>query len=474
MGRRPKKKLPVLEQLEIIDIASEGKAIAKHDDMVVFVTNAIPGDVVDVRLSKKKKNFAEGSPVRFVRYSEDREEAFCEHFGSCGGCKWQMLPYERQLFYKNKQVVDNFERIGHVDLQSAEVKDILPCEKTKFYRNKLEYTFSSNRWFTQEELEEQDNIEDWNALGFHVPKRFDKIIDIKQCHLQEDPSNAIRLATREYASKHALTFYNARTHEGYLRNLIIRTASTGDLMVVLIVNYKDETAQEGVLTYLNEKFPEITSLMYVVNTKFNDSIHDQEVVLFAGKDHIIEEMEGLKFKVGPKSFYQTNSVQAYELYKITRDYAQLTGNEVVYDLYTGTGTIANFVAKQAKHVVGVEYVPEAIEDAKVNAALNGIENSSFFAGDMKDIFTASFIEENGKPEVIILDPPRAGIHKDVVDALFFAAPQRLVYVSCNPATQARDIELLSKHYKVTKMQPVDMFPQTHHVENVALLERITE
>ncbi len=471
MGRRPRKKLPVLEQLEIIDVAAEGKAIAKYEDMVVFVSNAIPGDVVDVQLTKKKKNFAEGSPVRFVRYSDERSEAFCEHFGACGGCKWQMLPYERQLFYKNKQVIDNFERIGKVDFADAKVKPILACEKTEFYRNKLEFTFSSNRWFTKEELDAEEEITDWNALGFHVPKRFDKIIDIHKCHLQTDPSNAIRLAARAYATEKGLSFHNARTHEGFLRNLIIRTASTGELMVIPIFNSDDKEDINGLLTHFRDTFPEISSLMYVVNTKLNDSIHDLDVHLFHGKDHIIEQMEGLKFKVGPKSFYQTNSEQAYELYKITRDYAQLTGEETVYDLYTGTGTIANFVAKKAKKVIGVEYVPEAIEDAKVNSDLNGIQNTAFFAGDMKDIFTNEFIEQNGRAEVIILDPPRAGIHKDVVDTLFFADPQRIVYVSCNPATQARDVELLSERYHVTKLQPVDMFPHTHHVENVVLLER---
>jgi 23S rRNA (uracil1939-C5)-methyltransferase len=380
-----------------------------------------------------------------------------------------MLPYEKQLFYKQKQVVDNFERIGRLDLNAVEVVPILAASRSEFYRNKLEFTFSNNRWYTKEELAETESITDWNALGFHVPKMFDKIIDIRKCHLQDDPSNEIRLFLRQYATDHQLTFHNPRTHRGYLRNVIIRTASTGDLMVILIVNSDEPEVLNPLLSALKVAVPQITSLMYVINSKFNDSIQDLDVSHFEGKDHLIERMEDLQFKVGPKSFYQTNSEQAYRLYCIAREFAGLTGSEVVYDLYTGTGTIANFVAAKAAKVVGVEYVPEAIEDAKVNSALNGIENTLFFAGDMKDVFTHDFIRANGKPDVIILDPPRAGIHTDVVKGLLFAAPQRIVYVSCNPATQARDIELLGEMYRLEKLQPVDMFPHTHHVENVALL-----
>lgn len=471
MGKR-NKQLPIIEQLEITDIAAEGKAIGKVDDLVVFVTNAIPGDVVNVQVTKKRKSFREGHPIEFTTLSPDRVEPVCEHFGTCGGCKWQMLPYPKQLHYKQKQIIDNFERLGKIDLSTVEVLPILGAPKTEFYRNKLEYTFSSNRWFTREELDSDQEITDWNALGFHVPKRFDKIIDINNCHLQASPSNDIRLALRAYASENNLTFYNARTHEGYLRNVIIRLGADKELMVVVIFNSEDPAARVGILNHLRDKFPEITSLMYVINEKFNDTIGDLQVELYKGKDHLIEKMEDLQFKVGPKSFYQTNSEQAFELYKITRDFAQLTGTETVYDLYTGTGTIANFVARQAKKVVGVEYVEDAIKDAKINSGLNNISNTKFYAGDMKDVFTKDFIEQNGKPEVIILDPPRAGIHPDVIKGLVYANPDRIVYVSCNPASQARDLQLLEESYKVVRVQPVDMFPHTHHVENVVLLERI--
>ena len=471
MGR--KKSTPItLHNLEIIDIAAEGKAIARHNDMVVFVTQAIPGDVVDVRLEKKRKSFAEGKPVAFHKYSSDRQDAVCQHFGHCGGCKWQMLPYEKQLFYKEKQVRDNFERIGHFNLSEVAFNPILGAPRSEYYRNKLEFTFSSNRWFTREELDASEEITDWNALGFHVPGMFDKIIDIQECHLQAEPSNAIRLAVRRIATELGLSFHNARTHNGFLRNIIIRTASTGELMVIVVFNSDQPENREALLSSLAAEFPGISSLMYVINTKLNDSITDLPVELYKGKDHMIERMENLQFKVGPKSFYQTNSEQAYELYKVAREFAQLSGNELVYDLYTGTGTIANFVAAQARRVIGIEYVPEAIEDAKVNAELNQLDNTLFYAGDMKDVLNADFIAKHGRPDVIILDPPRAGVHTDVIGAMLQAAPERIVYVSCNPATQARDLDLMRQHYRIERITPVDMFPHTHHVENVALLRRI--
>ena len=469
--KNKRNRYPKYEKLEIIDIAAEGKAIAKKDELVVFVTNAVPGDVVDVQINKRKKNYKEGYPTLFHKFSSERVEAFCEHFGVCGGCKWQMLPYEKQLFYKQKQVFEQLSHIGQLKL--PEINTILASANTRFYRNKLEYTFSNNRWLTQDELNSDINIDDRDvrALGFHIPRMFDRIVDIENCYLQAEPSNSIRLAIKKFCTENNYSFFNHRTKEGYLRNLIIRTASTGETMVILSVFYNDEEKLEALLNHVKEEFPEITSLMYVVNEKMNDTIADQEIKLFSGNNHIFEEMEGLRFKLGPKSFYQTNSTQAYELYKITRDYAELTGNEIVYDLYTGTGTIANFVASKAHKVVGIEFVPEAIEDAKINSQINNIENTSFFAGDIKDVLNTDFIMKHGKPDVIILDPPRAGLHKNVINSMLFAMPKRIVYVSCNPATQARDISLLDAKYKVIKIQPVDMFPHTHHVENIVLLER---
>ncbi len=452
-----------------MDIAAEGKAIGRYNDVVVFVPQVIPGDVVNIQVNKMRKNYMEGFVTKLVTPSPLRVEPFCEHFGVCGGCKWQHLPYDMQLHYKHKQVVDQLTRIGHLEM--PEISPILGSAKVENYRNKLEYTFSSKRWITIEEVENNTDIEQPNALGFHIPGMFDKILAIENCHLQAEPSNAIRLAVRDYTLANGYEYFDIRNQNGLMRNLIIRTSTTGEVMVIVVFYYENEERRTPLMNHLKEQFPQITSLQYIVNTKGNDSITDQEVILFSGKDHIIEEMEGLKFKVGPKSFYQTNSEQAYELYKITRDFAGLTGNEVVYDLYTGTGTIANFVASKSKKVVGVEYVPEAIEDAKVNAEINGITNTTFYAGDMKDVLNDRFIDENGHPDVIILDPPRAGIHDDVAATILRAMPDRIVYVSCNPATQARDIALLAHAYEVKRVQPVDMFPHTHHVENVVLLDR---
>lgn len=465
---RKKKQLPLLEKVAITGVAAEGKAIAKVNDKVVFVPFVAPGDIVDIQLTRKKNSYAEGKAVCFHEYSALRTVPACEHFGVCGGCKWQHLPYEEQLKHKHTQVVDNLSRIGKVAME--EIRPILGSEKTTFYRNKLEYTFSNKRWLTEEQVKSGESFADMNGLGFHIPGMFDKVLDIRKCWLQDDINNRIRLAIREYCMTHAgYPFFDLRNQDGFMRTLMIRTSSTGELMVIVVFYKEDVEKREALLTYVADSFQEITSLLYVINEKCNDTITDQEVLVFKGKDHMIEEMEGLKFKVGPKSFYQTNSEQAYNLYKITRDFAGLTGNELVYDLYTGTGTIANFVSRHARQVVGIEYVPEAIEDAKVNSAINHIENTLFYAGDMKDILNTSFIEEHGRPDVIITDPPRAGMHDDVIKAILFAAPQRIVYVSCNPATQARDLSLLDDYYQVKKVQPVDMFPHTHHVENVVLL-----
>ncbi|MDY4846320.1 MAG: 23S rRNA (uracil(1939)-C(5))-methyltransferase RlmD [Parabacteroides sp.] len=469
MGRN-KKSLPLLEQVTITDVAAEGKAIAKVNDMVIFVPFVAPGDVVDIQLTRKKNSYAEGKAVHFHSYSPHRVEPFCQHFGVCGGCKWQHIPYEDQLKYKQKQVLDNLTRIGKV--QPEEVLPILGSAKTTFYRNKLEFTFSNKKWLTEEEVKSGVTPDTWNGVGFHIPTLFDKVLDIQKCWLQDDISNRIRNCIKAYCLSHeGYPFFDLRNQEGFIRTLMIRTASTGDLMVVVVFFHEDQERREALLSHVAEQFPEITSLLYVINGKCNDTITDQEVIVFKGKDHIIEEMEGLHFKVGPKSFYQTNSEQAYNLYKVARSFAGLTGNELVYDLYTGTGTIANFVARQSKQVIGIEYVPEAIEDAKVNASLNGLENTLFYAGDMKDILTSDFIQQHGRPDVIITDPPRAGMHDDVIKTILAAEPKRVVYVSCNPATQARDLSLLDVKYALKKVQPVDMFPHTHHVENVVLLEK---
>lgn len=469
---RKKKELPLLEKVTITDVAAEGKAVAKVNELVIFVPYVVPGDVVDLQVKRKKNHYAEAVAVKFHEKSPLRTEPFCSHFGVCGGCKWQCLSYEEQLKYKQKQVFDNLTRIGKVEL--PEFRPILGSEKTRFYRNKLEFTFSNKRWLTEEEVKQDVKYDQMNAVGFHIPGAFDKVLAIDKCWLQDDISNQIRNAVRDYAYAHNFPFFDLRTQEGLLRNIMIRTSSTGELMVVLQCKVTDDEGRrkmEEILQFMADSFPQITSLMYVINNKCNDTIGDLDVDVFKGNDHIFEEMEGLRFKVGPKSFYQTNSEQAYNLYKVAREFAGLTGNELVYDLYTGTGTIANFVARQARKVVGIEYVPEAIEDAKVNSALNGIDNTLFYAGDMKDILTNDFIAEHGRPDVIITDPPRAGMHNDVIDVILAAEPKRIVYVSCNPATQARDLQLLDGKYKVTAVQPVDMFPHTHHVENVVQLER---
>lgn len=466
---RKRKPLPILEKVTITDVAAEGKALARVDDMVVFVPYAAPGDVVDIQLLRKRHNYAEGKILAFHEFAEERVKPFCEHFGICGGCKWQHLPYEAQIRYKHKQVIDNLTRIGKIKME--EILPILGSVHTRFYRNKLEYTFSNKKWLTEEQIQSGEQFDCMNGIGFHIPGMFDKVLDIHKCWLQDDVSNQIRLAVKEYCQTHeGYPFYDLRNQEGFMRTLMIRTASTGDLMVVVVFYHEDRDKREALLAYIADKFPQITSLLYVINEKCNDTITDQDVLVFKGKDHIIEEMEGLKFKVGPKSFYQTNSEQAYNLYKVARSFAQLTGNELVYDLYTGTGTIANFISRQAKKVIGIEYVPEAIEDAKINSDLNRIDNTLFYAGDMKDILTQDFINEHGRPDVIITDPPRAGMHDDVIKTILFAHPKRIVYVSCNPATQARDLNLLDVAYAVKKVQPVDMFPHTHHVENVVLLE----
>lgn len=460
-----------MEKVTILDVAAEGKAIAKVNDLVIFVPYVVPGDVVDLQIKRKKNKYAEAEAVKFHEYSPKRAVPFCQHYGVCGGCKWQVLPYSEQIRYKQKQVEDNLRRIGKIDL--PEISPILGSEKTEFYRNKLEFTFSNKRWLTTEEVRQDVKYEQMNAVGFHIPGAFDKVLAIEKCWLQDDISNRIRNAIRDYAYEHDYSFINLRTQEGMLRNMIVRTSSTGELMVIVICKITEEHEMElfnRLLQFVADSFPEISSLLYIINNKCNDTINDLDVHVYKGNDHIFEEMEGLRFKVGPKSFYQTNSEQAYTLYKVAREFAGLTGNELVYDLYTGTGTIANFVSHRARQVIGIEYVPEAIEDAKVNAEINGIENALFYAGDMKDILTQDFINEHGRPDVIITDPPRAGMHQDVIDVILFAEPKRIVYVSCNPATQARDLQLLDGKYKVTAVQPVDMFPHTHHVENVVLLE----
>ncbi len=468
MGRKNRKKL--FENVTVVDTATKGKTVAKTEDgNVIFLPNAVPGDVVDIQTYKKRKAYYEGKAVHFHSYSDKRTKPVCEHFGTCGGCKWQHMAYEHQLFYKQKEVLNNLMRIGKVEL--PELTPILGSAEQYFYRNKMEFSFSDSRWLTQEEVDSDEDLGNRNALGFHIPGMWDKILDVKKCHLQADPSNAIRNAIKEFATEHNIAFFNTRNQTGLLRTLMLRTSSIGEVMV-LIQFYKEDTKKrELLLNYVKETFPEITALLYVINGKGNDTIYDQEVICYNGRDHIFEEMEGLKFKINAKSFYQTNSDQAYELYKITRDFAGLAGDELVYDLYTGTGTIAQFVSKKAKKVVGVESVPEAIEAAKENAAFNNITNTAFFVGDMKKVFNAEFIETHGTPDVIITDPPRDGMHADVVQQILNIAPKKVVYVSCNSATQARDLALMDATYKVTKVQAVDMFPQTHHIENVVLLEK---
>jgi len=464
---RRKKPLPLLEKVSIENIGAEGKSIARVDNMVIFVKGALPGDVADLQVFRKKGRYMEARVVKYHSYSDQRTEAFCAHFGICGGCKWQHLPYERQLHYKEQQVVDAFRHIAGLEI--PETLPILASDPTTFYRNKLEYTFSNRRWLLDEEAASDTPLEHTNALGLHVPGRFDKVVDLEKCYLQASPSNEIRNFLRDLALKKKLSFYDHKTNEGLLRNLIIRTSTLGEVMVILSVQFDVPELYE-LLEAVKKKFTDLTSLMYVINPKKNETLYDQDIICYSGRDHIFEELENLKFKIGPKSFFQTNSYQALRLYQVSRDFAGLTGDEVLYDLYTGTGTIANFMAAKARRVVGIESVPESIQDAKVNSRLNGIENTSFFTGDMKDIFDDSFIRENGRADVIITDPPRAGMHAKVVEQILRMSPGRIVYVSCNPATQARDVELLASSYKLTRIQPVDMFPHTHHVENVALLE----
>ncbi|MCV2487037.1 23S rRNA (uracil(1939)-C(5))-methyltransferase RlmD [Flavobacterium sp. SH_e] len=468
MGRKNTDKV-VFHQIQVLDAGAKGVSVAKAPDgKVIFIPNVVPGDVVDVQTLKKRKAYYEGKAVKFHELSEYRVDPICEHFGVCGGCKWQNMKYSQQLAFKQNEVKNHLQRIGKIEL--PEFEDILGSEKQFFYRNKMEFSFSNSRWLTEKEIGSTEDLGNRNALGFHIPKMWDKILDINKCHLQEDPSNAIRNEIRAFANEHNLAFFNPREHSGLLRTVMIRTVSTGEIMVLIQFFEEDKENRELILDHLYEKFPEITSLQYVVNGKPNDTIYDQDVILYKGRNYILEEMEGLKFSINAKSFYQTNSDQAYELYKITREFADLTGNETVYDLYTGTGTIAQFVSKKAKKVIGVESVPEAIIDAKANAERNNITNCEFFVGDMKVVFNEAFIAQHGKPDVIITDPPRDGMHKDVVEQILKIAPKRVVYVSCNSATQARDLALMDEKYKVTRVRPVDMFPQTHHVENVVLLE----
>jgi 23S rRNA (uracil1939-C5)-methyltransferase len=459
----------IIEKLEITSITSEGKSLGRHDGLVVFVDQSVPGDVADVEITYTRRRFVEGKIKQLITPSPHRAASFCEHFGTCGGCKWQQLSYPAQLQYKQDHVAENLTKLSGLDLPL--INPIIGSEETKYYRNKLEYTFSNKRWLTQEEIG-SDAVLERNGLGFHVPRRFDKVLDINNCYLQAEPSNAIRLAVKKYAMENALTFFDIREQHGLLRNLIIRTSTTGQVMVIVQVFEPNMDAINDLMAFLGNEFPEITSLNYIINQKKNETYSDQEVVCVKGTTYIEEQMGDLTFRIGPKSFYQTNSRQAEKLYEVAAKMAALTGNEVVYDLYTGIGTIANYIARKAKKVIGVEYVPEAIEDANVNSAINGITNTSFFAGDMKNVLNDAFVAEHGTPDVVIVDPPRAGMHEDVVEMLQRIKPERLVYVSCNPATQARDIEWLSEAFSVEEIQPVDMFPHTQHVENVILLKAL--
>ena len=464
-----KKQDIILENVRIESVAAEGKALAKVDGAVLFVPFAVPGDIVDVKVTKKKKNYMEGYILRLVTPSEHRIEPFCSHFGICGGCKWQPLPYPMQLQAKQQQVYDQLVRIGHLDV--LEISPIVPSDETVYYRNKLEFTFSDRRWIYQDEDPDGLSPAQRCGLGFHVGRFFDKVLDIKHCYLQKDPSNQIRLFIKEYAVSHGLPFFNIREHTGFLRNMFIRSTEAGDIMLIICFYHEDAEARTALLDAVSEAFPQISSLYYVINGKANDSVADQECILYKGDEAIYEHMEGLRFKIGPKSFYQTNTRQAFKLYSVAREFAGLTGEETVYDLYTGTGTIAQFVSSKARKVIGIEYVPEAICDARENALANGITNCEFFAGDMKDILTDSFVSQHGRPDVVILDPPRAGIHPDVAQVILNAEPERIVYVSCNPASQARDLAILCSRYRITAVRPVDMFPHTHHVENVVRLDR---
>lgn len=463
------KKNIFVENAQIVDISSEGKSVAKQDGMVIFVDGGVPGDIADVMITRKKNNYAEGHVVTIKNASENRINPICEHFGHCGGCKWQHMNYETQLKFKQKTVEDALVRIGKLDIST--IKPIVGNKESFYYRNKLEFSFSDKKWLTNEEIKSGENISNRNALGFHIPRMFDKILDINNCYLQPEPSNSIRNEIREFANKNNLSFFGVRDKTGLLRTLMIRTASTGEIMTLIQFYENQPDNIELLLNHLKTKFSQITSLQYVINQKGNDTLQDLNIITYYGRDHIFEEMEGLKFKISAKSFYQTNSVQAYELYKITRDLCSLTGNETVYDLYTGTGTIANFIAKSAKKVVGIEYIEDAVIDARNNSKFNGIENTTFFSGDMKDVLNTDFIKTHGKPDVIITDPPRAGMHEDVVRVILNAEPKKIVYVSCNPATQARDLQMMIDEYEIKNIIPVDMFPQTAHVENVVLLEK---
>jgi 23S rRNA (uracil1939-C5)-methyltransferase len=465
-----KKENKVFENIEITDAGAKGKAIGfAADGKVIFINNAVPGDICSVQITKKRKSYYEGRAISFSNLSNKRVQAKCEFFGTCGGCKWQYMGYEHQLFFKQKEVENNLKRIGKIELPN--VSPILGAKEQYYYRNKMEFSFSDSKWLTLDQIKSDEIIENRNALGFHIPGMWDKILDIDSCHLQRDPSNNIRNFVKNKAEELKLTFYNNRKQEGFLRTLMIRTSTTGDLMVLVQFFHEDKVNLELLMEAIGNEFSEITSLLYVVNSKGNDTLYDQDVICFKGEDHIFEEMEGLRFKINAKSFYQTNSEQAYELYKITRDFAELTGNEIVFDLYTGTGTIAQFISKKAKKVIGIESVPDAIDAAKENAKLNNIKNTAFYVGDMKKVFNDEFIDRHGIPDVIITDPPRDGMHKDVVEQLLKISANKIVYVSCNSATQARDLAILDEDYKVTKTQAVDMFPQTFHVENVVLLEK---
>jgi len=462
-----RRKKPIIENLEITDIAAEGVSIGRHANYVIFVRNVIPGDIVDVQLTRTRKAYAECRLLRIKKHSADRVVPFCSHFERCGGCKWQMLPYEKQLFYKQKQVVDQLSRIGGININ--QINPIIASEDETFYRNKLEFTFASRRWLEENDPEIDKDSRELEGLGFHVQGMFDRIIDIEKCYLQEDPSNEIRNKIREFTRKDGYEYYNSRSHEGFMRNIIIRTASTGEVMIVVIFAKPDINKIEALMEFIAVEFPQITSLQYVVNEKFNDSIYDQEVICFKGRDHIFEELDGLKFKINAKSFFQTNTKQTLQLYRKTVEFANIQADEIIYDLYTGTGTIANYIAKKCKKVIGIDSVPEAIEDAKTNSKLNGISNSDFYAGDMKDLLNKYFVQENGKPDTIILDPPRAGVHENVINVIREMSPYKIVYVSCNPATQARDISLLKDMYDIVDIQPIDMFPHTHHVENIVVM-----
>jgi 23S rRNA (uracil1939-C5)-methyltransferase len=467
VGRR--KEMPLLEKVRITDIGAEGNAVARVENLVVFVPMLIPGDVVDIKVIKKRKKYLEGKVTFFHEYSADRIKPRCIHFGVCGGCKWQHLPYNLQLKYKEKQVRDNLTRIGKID--QPVIEPIIGSDDIYLYRNKLEYTFSDKRWLTNEEVNSENKFKKEGALGFHIPGLFDKVLDISECHLQPEPSNSIRNSVREYAFKNGLDFFDLREQKGFLRNIVIRNSLKGDIMVIVVFYHEDIEKRTALLEYISSEFPSITSLMYVINSKRNDSLNDQLPILYKGESFLVEEMDNLKFRIGPKSFYQTNTRQALELYRLALNFADLKGSETVYDLYSGTGTITNYVAPYAKKVIGIEYVDDAVVDAKINSEINGILNTQFFAGDMKDVLNDEFFRNNGHPDVIITDPPRAGMHEDVVKIIAKAAPDRIVYISCNPGTQSRDIQLLSEEYMVAGVQPVDMFPHTHHVENIVLLKR---